>query len=340
MPQWAAFENELAAAWPPSFWQDVTVLVAVSGGADSVALLRALAAVRPGGPGRLIAAHVNHQLRGTESDADEAFVRDLCHRLGLPCEVERLTLAADRQRAAAGLEERARRARYAALTQLAHRLGARYVATGHTADDQAETILHRLLRGTGLAGLAGMARARPLSPATSLVRPLLGVRRAAVLEYLQTLGQPYRHDSSNADLQFTRNRLRHQLLPELAAAVNPGVVEALLRLGGLAGEVQEVIGGLVGPLLAACRMDSTAEGVSLTLAPLASQPRYLVRETLMSAWRQQGWPLQAMGFAQWDQLADMALGGRAEPEKRVFPGGVVAERRGDTLRLTRGRAAM
>ena len=165
-------ELKLAAAWPPSDWADVTVLVAVSGGGDSVALLRAMTALETGGQGRICVAHLNHQLR-PDADEDERFVVELSRRLGVACEVERVAVDRLAAQAGDGLEAAARSARYRFLEQAAGRLGARFVATAHTADDQAETILHRIVRGTGVRGLAGMARVRPLGHAT-LIRPLAG----------------------------------------------------------------------------------------------------------------------------------------------------------------------
>ena len=238
-----SFETCLAASWPPQDWKDVTVLVAVSGGGDSTALLRGLAAIRLTGDGRLIAAHVNHKLRGESSDADQAFVGKLCRTLGVQCEVATVAIdAAGRQ--GQGIEAAARRARYAAMEEMAGRLGARFVVTAHTADDQAETILHRILRGTGVRGLAGMSRARRLGPAT-LLRPLLGTSRAEVTAYLNDFAQPYCTDSSNCDLRFTRNRIRRELLPLLAARYNRSITAALLRLGDLAAQSQGLIDEIV-----------------------------------------------------------------------------------------------
>jgi len=335
-------EAELAAAWPPEAWDDVTVVLAVSGGPDSVALLRAMAGLKGGGRGRLLAAHVNHQLRGDDAAADEAFVVELCRGLGVPCEVHRLRggqLVAD---STDGLEAAARSVRYDLLGQAASRLGARYVVTAHTADDQAETILHRILRGTGIAGLSGIARARTLGAAT-LFRPLLGLRRARLLGYLDDLGQPYRIDASNVDMRFTRNRIRHELLPVLEAKFNPGVIDALLRLGSLAGEVQTVIDGLVEALREPCVEEEGSGEVRVRVEPLRDQPRYLIRELLMAVWRDRAWPLRAMGFAQWDLLADMLLAGGREgaradglepvARKQTFPGGIMAEVESGRLRL-------
>ncbi len=157
------FEAHLAAAWPPHDWKDLTILVAVSGGGDSVALLRGLEAIGLPGEGRLIAAHVNHKLRGPDSDADQQFVEALCQERGIPCEAATAALDGAASGQGQGIEAAARRARYAALEAMAGRQGARFVVTAHTADDQAETILHRIIRGTGIRGLGGMARAGRLA---------------------------------------------------------------------------------------------------------------------------------------------------------------------------------
>jgi tRNA(Ile)-lysidine synthase len=322
------FERRLIEAWPVAAWQDTTVLVAVSGGADSVALLRSLHAVRAGGAGRLGVAHCNHRLRGAESDADAAFVADLCRSLGLVCEVGVVEVA---QRGD-GLEAAARDARYTFLTAAASRQGARYLAMAHTADDQAETILHRILRGTGLAGLAGMPRVRQLTGLTTLIRPLLVVRRADVVAYLARLGQPFREDASNEQRSFTRNRLRHDLLPQLAREYNPTVVDALLRLGQLSGEAQEVLAALAASLRERAARPLAGGGWEIDPSLLASQPRYLVREMFIQLWQDSDWPLQAMGFAEWTQLAESAVSDQT-PSTCTLPGNIGVERSGQLLRI-------
>ena len=333
-------ERRLAVAWPPESWHDVTVLLAVSGGADSTALLRAMAALKTGGAGRLAVAHFNHRLRAEESDADEAFVVELAGQLGLPCEVGHARHGEIAAHPGAGLEAAARTARYGFFGEAADRLGARYLVTAHTADDQAETILHRIVRGTGIAGLSGMARVRALGPATTLIRPLLEFRRAELLGYLDDLGQPYRTDPSNDDLRFTRNRIRHELLPRLASHYSAGVVDALLRLGTLAGEVQTVIDAIVRDLAQRCASEETPGALRIDAGPLAGQPRYLVRELLIAAWRGRSWPMQAMGYAQWDLLAEMiaasAESAATMPAKRTFPGNILAETGDGCLVLREG----
>jgi tRNA(Ile)-lysidine synthase len=320
----------LAAAWPAAAWQDVTVLLAVSGGADSVALLRAMVELKRGGEGRLIVAHLNHGLR-PEAETDQRFVEELCQKIGVACEVGKAKI--DGALAGDGLEAAARQARYQFLAETAGRVGARYVVTAHTADDQAETILHRILRGTGMGGLSGMGRTRPLAAAT-LLRPLLAFRREELLDYLRHLGQPFCRDASNEDRRFTRNRIRHELLPQLAEQFNPGVADALLRLGRLAGEAQAIIDRLVDTLGQRHVTIEPPCGARLDIKTLADQPAYLVGELLIAVWRQRGWPEQSMGAAQWEELSAMARG-RTATRKKMFPGGVVAEIIDDGLRLTR-----
>lgn len=326
-------EADLAEAWSPTQWTDVTVLLAVSGGADSVAMLRAMTRLRCGGPGRLVVAHVNHGLRGAASDGDEAFVLELCHDLELPCEIERLAPNCLDSPGGDGLEAAARRARYERLQAVSERCGARYLVTAHTADDQAETIVHHILRGTGLTGLAGMPRSRPLSPAVTLIRPLLGLRRAALHDYLRSIDQSFREDTSNCDQRLTRNAIRHELLPHLQKRYNANVVEALVRLGTLAGETQAIIDCSVRQLVD--QAVTTDRDGTLTIArqPFAGQPRQLVRAALVAAWRDRGWPRQAMGFVQWETLAGMLIDPPGSPQVRTFPAGIHVERLADRLVL-------
>lgn len=326
----------LAAAWPPEDWADVTVLVAVSGGADSVAMLRGLVAVKSGGEGRLVVGHLNHRLR-EDSDADELFVADLSGELGLECRSGRLE-PGSLGRAGRGLEAAAREARYRFLRTTAERVGARYVACGHTADDQIETILHRILRGTGIAGLAGMPASRRLSEAVTLIRPLLGLHRSDLKEYLDQLGQTYRQDRSNLDPRFTRNRLRRHLLPHLAEHYNPAVGDALLRLARLAGEIQEVAVQRVRQLASRAVVERR-HGVLLRRHGLAEEPEYVVRELVKSVWKRQGWPQQAMGLPEWEMLVRMLLGKEAsagrQGEQRTLPGSVTAKVVDEGLELSR-----
>ena len=212
-----------------------SILLALSGGADSVALLYALGELGPHFGYRLVAAHLNHRLRGEESDRDEAFVRDLCSTLGVELIAEQ---ANDLDPAAPNLEERAREARWTFLAAAAERIGASRIATAHHADDQAETVMLRMLRGAGAAGLAAMAATRQLGEAgVTIMRPMLGVWRREILRYLDSIGARYVSDSSNANRSFLRNRIRIELLPALESDYAAGVRR---RLAALAAEMRDL----------------------------------------------------------------------------------------------------
>jgi tRNA(Ile)-lysidine synthase len=327
------FLLKLTANFPPGSWRDVTVLAAVSGGADSVALLRGLVQLKGNsGEGRIIAAHFNHRLRGAESAADEAFVRRFAEGLNLPLEVGSGDVPTDST--GDGLEAAARAARYAFLTATAHCVGARYVVTAHTADDQVETVLHRILRGTGIGGLAGIPRARELSPAVALVRPLLAVTRAEVLTFLASLAQPFREDSSNTSLAFTRNRLRHQLLPLLETEYAPTLRASLLRLSKLAEENQAYLTDQLSPLLAQ-HVHERGNTIILDCPPLALFHPHLLRELFLRIWTDHDWPQQAMTLEKWDQLATLVRQPASATPGQPLPGGIRAERNGNELQLTR-----
>lgn len=220
------------------------VCVAVSGGADSVALLLALreanALKEPLGL-VLSAVHVHHGLRGAEADADAAFVRQLCERLGVPLAVERVDVAARQTKEREGVEEAARELRYGVFWRLMAEGRADVVATAHTLDDQAETVVMKLLRGAwteGIGGIAPVVERSELRDERSaahgrIVRPMLGVRRAEVEGFLRERGQTWREDATNRDVSLTRNRVRHELMPTLRG-FNPGVDAVLARLAEIA----------------------------------------------------------------------------------------------------------
>jgi tRNA(Ile)-lysidine synthase len=196
-----------------------TVGVAVSGGADSVCLLHVLRELAPRSNLRLRVLHLNHKLRGAESDADAVSVRDLAAGFGFDFTLREVDLAA----APGNLEEAAREARLAFFQDQIAAGAVDRVATGHTRSDQAETVLFRFLRGAGTAGLAGI---RPVTR-SGLIRPLISVTRSEVEQYLRERGIPWREDSTNRSLEFARNRIRHQLLPSLVREWNPAMVQAL-----------------------------------------------------------------------------------------------------------------
>jgi tRNA(Ile)-lysidine synthase len=235
------------------------VVVGASGGPDSTALLACLRAVAGELSLSLVAAHLDHGLRDEEAARDQQAASDLAERLGVPFRAGRADAQAELARRPEGsLEAAARAVRYRFLLETARSEGAGYVAVGHTADDQAETVLGRVLRGTGLRGLGGMPACRTLGdttaetvgPAVLLVRPLLEVTRAEAREVCQRMGLPWVVDSSNADTRFARVRLRERVLPVLRAAANPRVEDALLRLAEQARRAGDLLDRLARAALA------------------------------------------------------------------------------------------
>jgi tRNA(Ile)-lysidine synthase len=216
------------------------LVVAVSGGADSVCLLHILAQRRGELDLELHVAHLNHQLRGAESDADTSYVSALAHKLGVPATIERRDVAAYRDQKGGSLEEAAREVRYSFLAEVAREINAAKVVVGHTCDDHIETVLMHLLRGSGTAGLCGLQPHSVLQYGENggqleVVRPLLEITRQETLGYCRRHNLSPRSDSSNASLSFLRNRVRLELLPVLRS-YNPGIDKSLLRLADIAGD--------------------------------------------------------------------------------------------------------
>lgn len=298
-----------------------------------MAVLRALVGIhqKTRGKGNLIVAHFNHRTRGTASDEDAAWVEELARKLSLDVVV-------DQAKAAGSLtaEEQARRARYEFLRCVAEQRGARYVVTAHTQDDQVETVLMRVLRGSGIDGLAGIPTFRPLGPAVTLVRPMLGVARTEVEAYLKQLGQPHRHDASNDQAHYTRNWVRHDLLPQLRDRLSSDPDASLLRLSEQAQQWRDAIEGIADRLVANSVEFETGQPapvVSINIAQLAGQPAIVVQQVARNAWRQAGWREQAMGMTEWQRLAAAVLD--EDASTFVLPGGISVSRQQGTLLLKR-----
>jgi tRNA(Ile)-lysidine synthase len=297
------------------------VLAAVSGGADSVALLDVLGELRASLGLAVSVVHVHHGLR-PESDADADFVLALSARLGLPAHVERV--AVKRGPPWDGLEAESRRARHAALQRAARAVDATRIATGHTADDQAETVLMRLLQGAGPRGLGGIPPVRGW-----LISPLIETRRAELVEHLRGRGLTWVEDASNRDVRFLRNRIRHDLLPFMAGLTGTSSVEALCRSAAAARAV-------VADLEARARGDlerlATREpvGITLDVSALGAGAVELGAEILRQAAAAQGETGPLRGPA---QRAIRALVGEAPRRRTVRLGRLVAERSGRRIRV-------
>jgi len=282
-------KNGGRAVWPPMlhrvvktirarelFGPGAHLLVAVSGGPDSVALLSLLCRLRASWHVRLTAVHCQYGLRGTESDGDQASVESLCRKLEVPLHVRRL----DARGRGASLQEAARDLRYDVMTEIAETCGAERIAVGHTADDQAETVLLWMLRGAGLTGLSGMPAARN----GLIVRPLYETRRNDLLEYLYDEGLSFRRDSSNDKPIYLRNRIRQDIMPVLQR-VAPSAVEVLCRSADICREDDRYLDEQVA-LLCEGRVSWSPDGAwSIDRAFLTRLPRAAQRRVVRNLCR-------------------------------------------------------
>lgn len=280
--------------------------VAVSGGADSVALLRLL---RGRGDLALHVVHLDHQTRGEASAADAEFVRSLAGELGIPCTVERRA-EVERHLPATlpNPSARYRAARIELFRSVVAGRGLLGVILAHHADDQAETVLHRLVRGSGPAGLAGMSPRTQLGDLV-IVRPLLGHRRTELRAYLDSIGQAWREDASNTSDDYLRNRLRKWL------AEDPRLHEALIALGDACRIAGEWAKG------AAPRL-----GETFAAEELARLPEVLAHESARRWLVERGAPPEELSEGVLDRLVEMA-GDAASPPRAHFPGGILVRRR-------------
>ena len=247
-------------------------IVALSGGADSVALLLLL--VQEGFP--VVAAHCNFHLRGEESDRDEHFVRELCHSYDIPLHIRHFDTSASAKEEGISIEMAARRLRYAFFEELRTTLGAEAIAVAHHRDDNNETLLLNLVRGTGLRGLSGMKWKNG-----HIVRPLLGVSRQEIVAFLKEKEQPYVTDSTNAETLYKRNKIRHELLP-LLRELNPAIDEALSTTIEHLAEAELLYDERIKTYYAEGLLQSTPEGFCIDLNQLKSStaPSTLLHEAL------------------------------------------------------------
>jgi tRNA(Ile)-lysidine synthase len=319
--------------------------VAVSGGADSVALLRTLILAAPEIGLVLSVVHVHHGIRGAEADADAEFVAALAGQYGLSFHRHDVDTPAVAKSNRETIEEAARNLRYAWFRDLLASGQADAVATAHTLDDQAETVLHKLLRGAWTEGLGGI-HPRVIESKGAILRPFLGVRRAQIEEWLRGLGQDWREDATNADTAYTRNRLRHELLPTLAV-YNPQIYSQLANLATIArdedaywrGELSRILPALLLPGKPvrgggrAASTDPNEASVALEIERLPASPA-VRRRILRAAARQLG---TALNFEQTERL--LAMCGANPARRQTLTAELHAERSPRELRLVRKRTA-
>ena len=236
-----------------------SVLVAVSGGPDSVALLHALIELSEDYPLRLGVAHLNHGLRRNAADRDAEFVAQLADRNGLPAYIRKEDIYQHRRRMSVSLEEAARMIRYDYLLQVADTHGYHKIALGHHADDNAESVLMYIIRGSGLSGISGIAPVRG-----RFIRPLIRLTKSEILDYLTVKGVDFVLDHSNDDMTYDRNRIRHHLLPMLRRDFNPNISGALNRLAEISRDEERWLRDELLSLINQCRIETTTDGVRLS----------------------------------------------------------------------------
>jgi len=325
------FEQELISRWPMSRWCSVRSVIAVSGGADSVALVSSLARLIPQDQKcNLLIGHVNHGWRGEASLADQQFVENLGDQLEIQCEVLQAKQPVQ-------TEQVARDERYRLLLDLAKKTGARYVLMAHHQDDQVETMIDRIFRGTGLTGLRGIPKHRELDHGIALVRPLLDFSRSQIHQYLDQLGAVFCQDDSNQDLKYMRNRIRQQLLPLIREQYHEQVDEAILRIQQMADDLHRVVLEQVEPTLdryVEVTIDGNQTEVIVDRTGMARFDPYLLREMFVSLWKQQNWPRGAMTQQHWQRLEDAVRSSSLTPAFEL-PGDVRVELQGERLVLLR-----
>ncbi len=257
-----------------------TVVVGVSGGPDSVALLNILYRLRESLGIKLVVAHLNHQFRGAEADADARFVLDEAQRLQLTAFVESRDVSAYSYLHGISHQVGAREVRYSFLGEVAVKTGASRVALGHHADDQAETVFLHMLRGTGTSGLKGMLPVRE----DFYIRPLLAVRRRDIEDYCRRHDLVTRLDSSNLKTEYMRNKVRLELLPILEKNYNPNLVESLNRLAEICRDEDDYLEHQAGEVYSRARISSAGNAICLDAGRLSAVPQALLRRVIRRVW--------------------------------------------------------
>ena len=330
----SSFENQLEQNLKRLNVAGQGVLLAVSGGRDSMALLHGMTRLRsvletP----QIVVAHLDHGLRGDAGRQDAELVRSVSQSLGVPAVISECGAGQLELASRGSLEEAARIARYEFLQTTAQQHGTPFIATAHHAADQAETVVHNILRGTGVRGLRGIPERRRLSDSVELIRPMLTIRDDAIAEYIQLHNIEFASDVTNKDSRFTRNRIRHELLPLLATEFNPGVQDSIVRLAEQTQELLQSLDALAELLLAEAVLERAPEHCRLDVSRLTQQALPVVRHALTVLWIQQNWSRRDMSREHWTRLAAMLLD--PPPLSIDLPGSIRAELRGNLLALQR-----
>jgi len=310
------------------FARDARLVAGISGGPDSMALLHVLLGLNRehGYTLDISMAHLHHGLRGHDADADAAFVAAAADAMALPCIIERCDIPKLQAIQGGSVEELARRERYAFYQRVCAAQGAQVIALGHHADDNAETVLHRIIRGTGLRGVAGIAprRTAQRGSAITVVRPLLNIGRGDILRYLGDEGIAYCEDETNASHDGTRNRIRNELLPRLEADYNPQVRDALLRLAEQARWVEQYIRETVEKTFRSLIISRTDQELVLNASALARKGRIVQAELVRHAIGRFDLGEQDLTFGHLKSVTDL-VAEQISGKQITLPGGMTAQ---------------
>ena len=278
------------------------VVVGVSGGADSIFLLHSLAKARKEGKVTVTAAHFNHRLRGEESDQDEQFTVSFCRKAAVPVEVGHWDHPEGNGHRIS--EEAARNERYQFFERTCRKVGAQKLALAHTRDDDAETILFRILRGSGLSGLRGIPSERSWG-GFQVIRPLKDISRDEIREHLRKRGISWREDASNQDLRYTRNRIRHELLPLLEKEFNPNIRNILIHLGRNVTEDYDYLQKEADAAFDKALLMEKNRCLVLKRKVFQTFPLAIQKQLFRQALRRLGTDMDLIGYTEWDRVSGL-----------------------------------
>lgn len=308
------------------------ILVGVSGGADSVALLHLLNRIKKEMGLSLYAGHINHMFRGEESEGDARLVEKLAREWGIPLVCERFNVPEYLNKNGLSAQEGAREVRYRFFKDTAARLGCSSIALGHHADDQAETVLLNLIRGSGMSGLSGIPPVRE----GVYIRPLIGARREQIETYCRFFGVPYRMDSSNLKTVYFRNRIRLELIPLLEKEYNPAVVESLNRLAGIIRDEDACLDEIARKAYEESVSSREAEKIKISLERMDGYPAAIKRRIIRIAFRELAGRGRTPAFEHVERAVELAFG-PSHQAKMDLPGGVSLAKRYRFLEMITAR---
>ncbi|MBU3911846.1 MAG: tRNA lysidine(34) synthetase TilS [Candidatus Omnitrophica bacterium] len=297
-----------------------SVLVGLSGGPDSVALLHALAAIKQDYSLKIYIAHIDHMFRGEESKQDRKFCQDLAESMGLTAFCEERDIPKIAEEKGMSSEEVARLERYEFFFRVARENSVDKIAVGHTKDDQAETILMRMIRGSGLSGLGGMNPVKDMKGMV-VIRPLINATRQEIEGFIKECGLKCRHDSSNDEVVFTRNKVRHELIPYLEDRFNPNIKEVLVNMAENLRTEDEFLEKFSSRKFKIMSKKSRSGYITVDIGKFKKQPHAIKKRIIRSALKELKGDLRRFTYQHWKEIEELV---NARPVNSVvdLPGGI------------------